>query len=147
MKWTSVLCQMADHLKSRYNLLGDEICSSDMMVCSFLDQRYRALPFLTADQRQKVHSHVTETLTKLEQVTADDMSKFGDSAIREPNSVDVDNSYKCERGKLSQKEVSFLFGDLYEYDCSIVKPNSPEAEVDMYSKERQAPTYVNPFNC
>jgi hypothetical protein len=124
---------------SRHKLDTDEICSSVGMICTFLDPRYRSLPFLSNQQRQMVYSKVRELMGTLDSPTTRsgtvDESK-SQSACAEPG--------PSKRAKLNQDDMIFLLGG-YFGDCEIITPSNASEELDMYKNEKPVSSKCNPF--
>ena len=149
--------QVSDDLQRRYNMNETEkLCNSLPIVCTFLDPRYRSLPFLTEAQRAIVHEHILSILqnasSSTENTTNPDSSTASEPHIM-TDVTDADSSnqnnqdFSCKRSKLSQDDVSFLLGGYFDtQDCEVVLPSTTKEELDMYAKERPVSTKINPFD-
>lgn len=147
---------VSDDLQRRYFMKdSDTLCTSLPIVCSFLDPRYRSLPFLTEVQRARVHDHVLSILQTSHSST-ENTSINPNCTATESQTTDVPNAdssternqvFSCKRSKLSQDDVSFLLGGYFDtQDCDVVVPSTLAEELDMYSKEKPVSTKVNPFD-
>lgn len=149
--------QVSDDLQHRYNMNETEkLCNSLPIVCTFLDPRYRSLPFLTEAQRAIVHEHILSILqnasSSTENTTNPDSSTASEPHIM-TDVTDADSSnqnnqvFSCKRSKLSQDDVSILLGGYFDtQDCEVVLPSTIKEELDMYAKERPVSTKINPFD-
>ena len=138
---------VSEDLKRRYKLNDPDIlCKSLAMVCTFLDPRYKALPYIPVAQRTVVHEHVLSLLAVDEPSKPKTETKT-DEAEDEGIGGGNNNTFSCKRGKLSQDDVAFLLGGYFDTsDCTVVVPSSGAEEIDLYTKEKSAPPKTNPFS-
>ncbi|MEW8547555.1 MAG: hAT transposon family protein [Candidatus Thiodiazotropha sp.] len=139
---------VSDDLKRRYKLNDPStLCKGLAMMCTFLDPRYKALPFLPVEQRTAVHEHVRSLLTadtpsKLQTDTKTETETDNAEGTRGGNN----NNFSCKRGKLSQDDVAFLLGGYFDMsDCEVVVPSSGTEELEFYTKEKSVNPKTNPF--
>ena len=141
---------VVDDLKRRYSLMDqDVLCNSLAILCTFLDPRYKSMPFLTHQRRTMVHDRVLTLLTTNEEHAKDSQTETDEQM----DGTDGDsgghsnNVFACKRGKLSQDDVSFLLGGYFETkDCEIVVPSTAAEELDLYISEKPVTTKINPFD-
>ena len=136
---------VSEDLKRSYKLNDPSIlCKSLAMVCTFLDPRYKALPYIPIEQRTVVHENVLSLLTPDEP----------ENPKMDPKTVTDDadgtsggnNTFSCKRGKLCQDDVAFLLGGYFDTsDCEVVVPSSGAEELELYTKEKSVPPKTNPF--
>lgn len=138
---------IADDLKRRYNLSDSSVlCNSLAMVCTFLDPRYKSLPFLSVEQRTAVHDKVLSLLTADDPNTDTTDSDSQTDDAEGATGGKAEEGFSCKRGKLTQEDVSFLLGGYFETkDCEIIKPSTGAEELHLYSKEKPLTTKTNPF--
>jgi hypothetical protein len=53
-------------LVKRHGVESDDICTSLPILCTFLDPRYRSLPFFSPEQRSRVHTEILAQITKFD---------------------------------------------------------------------------------
>jgi hypothetical protein len=122
-------------LVKRYHIDSDEITSIFPVICTFLDPRYRSLPFLTEPQRKLVHESVLERVDALQlpmsQPTADS-----------PNIISQPGPRK--RSKLNQDDMAFLLGGYFQATTSATPSNGAE-ELERYQCDKTVPLSQSPF--
>ncbi|XP_041366567.1 E3 SUMO-protein ligase ZBED1-like [Gigantopelta aegis] len=135
----------------RYSLNDDKILSSLTMLATFLDPRYKNLPFLSDEQRETVKANVLSGVNAL-QIPNDyqnNPSQIDASTSASPTvSADADGIEPCLKyAKMSQDEVSFLLGPYFNTEeCEIIVPTSSSEELALYMTVKPIGTNKNPFD-
>ncbi|XP_041349411.1 E3 SUMO-protein ligase ZBED1-like [Gigantopelta aegis] len=131
----------------RYSLNDDKILSSLTMLATFLDPRYKNLPFLSDEQRETVKANVLSGVNVL-QIPNDYQNnpsqKDASTSISPTVSADADGIEPClKHAKMSQDEVSFLLGPYFNTEeCEIIVPTSSSEELAV----KPISTNKNPFD-
>ncbi|XP_076358927.1 E3 SUMO-protein ligase ZBED1-like [Tachypleus tridentatus] len=139
--------EISQDLKRRFNTETEDMCKNIRMMCSFMDPRYKELPFLTPAQRDVVHREIICYCQKLAQPESQVTGVAADRSVPQHQSAEVNSSTK-PGSKLSQDDMAYFLGDFYEQDCSVVVPESPEAELELlYLEQKPIPCKESPFAC
>ncbi|XP_076372359.1 E3 SUMO-protein ligase ZBED1-like [Tachypleus tridentatus] len=136
--------EISQDLKRRFKTETEDVCKNIRMMCSFMDPQYKGLPFLTPAQRDVVHQEIICYCQKLAQSESQVTGVAADRSVPQHQSAEVNSSTK-PGSKLSQDDMAYLLGDFYEQDCSVVVPESPEAELELYLEQKPIPCKESPF--
>ncbi|XP_062618085.1 E3 SUMO-protein ligase ZBED1-like [Saccostrea cucullata] len=129
-------------LESRFSI-GSEV-ESVPMLCSFLDPRYKSLPFLSEEKRTVVQEAIKSYFQR------DTTDILPNEPVAEKSCSDSQNNSQeyeptTKRGRINQDDMSYLLGEYYETDCEIVAPATIEDEIKLYVSEKIVNTKSNPF--
>ncbi len=135
--------KLLDDIEKRHKLSSDDILTNLTMQATFLDPRYKTLPFLTDEQRDIVHEKVISCI----EVFQGNARRSNDQTQGTDADSEVESeppAAKC--AKLTQEDVSYLLGAYYTEDCEIVTPQSPAEELKLYKSEKPISGKGNPFD-
>lgn len=140
---------ISSKLQARFKLneegLPDEsIVTSPMVIAAALDPRYKALRFLTTEQREEVHEFVKELMSDCVESTSTQSTESTsttlctDAVIKED--PDMDSSETFPRVSLPAKKrlCSYILGDVVDLTCEDLSQKTNELQDFVQEKVRLA---------